>query len=97
MNVPERRVLENHIRNNNVSGIYDFNEIWSSELKGSLPPHVPPDFSLAVNCPILTYAQTNLSDSLGIEIVNNFTKQYRYSFIWIMKHHRSMGCDFLEC
>lgn len=54
MNVPKWRVLENHIGNDDVFRVQEFNEIWSSELKSSLPPHVPPHISLAINCPILT-------------------------------------------
>lgn len=53
VNVPKRRVLENHIGYDNASGVHEFNKIWSSELERSLPPHVPPDITLAINRPIL--------------------------------------------
>lgn len=52
--VPEWRIPENHIRNDDVSRVHKLNKIWSSKLKGSLSPHVPPDISLAINGPILT-------------------------------------------
>lgn len=59
MNVPKWRVLENHIGNDNVFRVQEFNEIWSSKLKSSLPPHVPPHISLAINCPILAWKKKN--------------------------------------
>ena len=58
VNVPKRGVLENHIGDDNTSRIHEFNKIWSSILEGALPPHVPPDSSLAINCSIFTYKRT---------------------------------------
>jgi hypothetical protein len=60
VNVPKWRILENHIGNDNVSGVHEFNETRPGKLKSSLPPHVPPDTSLAINCPILTYEKNKL-------------------------------------
>lgn len=58
VNVPKRRIPDNNIGNYNFSRVHKFNEIRSSKLKSSPPPHVPPDISLAINCPILTYEKS---------------------------------------
>ena len=54
MNVPEGGVLEDHVGDDNVSGIHKFNEIRSGMLQSSLSPHVPPNISLAIDCAIFT-------------------------------------------
>lgn len=55
VNVPKGRVLESYIGNYYTCGVHNFNKIRSSEMKSSLPPHVPPDITLAINRPIFTY------------------------------------------
>lgn len=54
MNVPKRGVFENNIRDDDVSRILELDKVWSSELQGSSSPHVPPNSTLSINCPILT-------------------------------------------
>ena len=54
MNIPKWRVLENHIGNNDISRVLELDKIWSSKLQGSLPPHVPPNPTLAIDCSLLT-------------------------------------------
>lgn len=53
MNVPKGGVLEDDVGNDNAPGVHEFDKIRSSELEGSIPPHVPPDTSLAINRSIL--------------------------------------------
>lgn len=54
VNIPKGRVLKNDVGNDDALGVHELNKIGSGELKGSLPPHVPPDVSLAINSPIFT-------------------------------------------
>lgn len=54
VDIPEGGIHENHIGDDYASGVHEFNKTRTCELKSSLPPHVPPDITLAIDCTILT-------------------------------------------
>lgn len=54
MDVPKWGVLEDNIGYDYTSGVDELNKIWSRKWECPLPPHVPPYFTLPIDCPILT-------------------------------------------
>lgn len=52
MKRPERGVLKNNMRDDDVCRVLEFDETRSGKLYSSMSPHVPPRLSLAINCAI---------------------------------------------
>ena len=65
MNVPKRRVQEHYVGNDDIVRIDKFNKIRPSVHQSPCPPHIPPDITLAINGPILTY-HNNLTRAINI-------------------------------
>lgn len=54
MDVPKWRILENNIGYNYASGVHKLDKTRSGKRECPLPPHVPPNFTLPINCAVLT-------------------------------------------
>ena len=84
MDVPKWWISENHIRDDDICGMHQLQEIWSCEREGSLPPHIPPHITLAINCSIISCTQF-MQDTMHLSIISE------------ANHHiQIQSCDHLK-
>jgi hypothetical protein len=54
VDVPERRVLEDEVGDDDVGGVHELQQVRPREGQRALLPHVPPHAALAVDGAVLT-------------------------------------------
>lgn len=63
MNIPRRRIDQSDVRDLNILGEQELDQVRSSHLKLLLLEFIPPVLSLSVDRPVVTYNQTKRSKS----------------------------------